>query len=112
MLTIPLWRRPEPFGFHLAQSHGLAVRWGTTWSAGISASARHVAKSPGLKGLVLPIGGLKEKIIAAKQAGIKTVILPHRNKKDIEDLPKEAKSKIKFTFVKNANEILKIALRK
>ena len=65
-----------------------------------------------LKGLVLPIGGLKEKIIAAKQAGIKTVILPHRNKKDIEDLPKEAKSKIKFTFVKNANEILKIALRK
>jgi len=65
-----------------------------------------------LKGLVLPIGGLKEKIIAAKQAGIKTVILPHRNKKDIEDLPKEARSKIKFTFVKNANEILKIALRK
>ena len=65
-----------------------------------------------MKGLVLPIGGLKDKIIAAKQAGIKTVILPHRNKKDIEDLPKEARSKIDFTFVKNVNEILKIALRK
>ena len=65
-----------------------------------------------LKGLVLPIGGLKEKIIAAKQAGIKTVILPQRNKKDIEDLPKEARSKINFTFVKNAKEILKTALRK
>ncbi len=65
-----------------------------------------------LKGLVLPIGGLNEKIIAAKQAGIKTVIIPQRNKKDIEELPKEAKSKIKFTFVKNANEILKIALKK
>ena len=49
-----------------------------------------------LKGLVLPIGGLKEKILAAKQAGIKTVILPARNKKDMEDMPKEAKSKMKF----------------
>ena len=63
-----------------------------------------------LRGLVLPIGGLKEKILAAKQAGIKTVILPARNKKDISEIPKEAKKGVKFAFVKNTDEVLKIAL--
>ena len=63
-----------------------------------------------LRGLVLPVGGLKEKILAAKQAGIKTVILPARNKKDIPEVPKEAKKGLKFEFVKNTNEALKIAL--
>jgi ATP-dependent Lon protease len=63
-----------------------------------------------LRGLVLPIGGLKEKILAAKRAGIKTVILPARNKKDLPEVPKEAKKGLKFKFVKNTNEVLKIAL--
>ncbi len=63
-----------------------------------------------LRGLVLPVGGLKEKILAAKQAGIKTVILPARNKKDLPEVPKEAKKGLKFAFVKNTNEALKIAL--
>jgi len=63
-----------------------------------------------LRGLVLPIGGLKEKILAAKQAGIKTVILPARNKKDLPEVPKEAKKGIKFEFVKNTGKALKIAL--
>jgi ATP-dependent Lon protease len=63
-----------------------------------------------LRGLVLPIGGLKEKILAAKQAGIKIVILPARNKKDLPEVPKEAKKGMKFKFVKNTNEVLKIAL--
>jgi ATP-dependent Lon protease len=63
-----------------------------------------------LRALVLPVGGLKEKILAAKQAGIKTVILPARNKKDIPDVPAEAKKGLKFKFVKTANEALKIAL--
>jgi len=63
-----------------------------------------------LRGLVLPIGGLKEKILAAKQAGIKTVILPARNKKDLTEVPKEAKKDLKFKFVKNTNETLKIAI--
>jgi ATP-dependent Lon protease len=63
-----------------------------------------------LRGLVLPIGGLKEKILAAKQAGIKTVILPARNKKDLPEVPKEAKKGLRFKFVKNTNELLKIAL--
>ncbi|UCG55906.1 MAG: endopeptidase La [Phycisphaerales bacterium] len=64
-----------------------------------------------LRGLVLPIGGLKEKILAAKQAGIKTVILPARNKKDLPEVPKEAKKGLKFEFVKNTNEALRIALK-
>ena len=63
-----------------------------------------------LRGLVLPVGGLKEKILAAKQAGIKTVILPQRNKKDLPEVPKEAKKGLKFEFVKNTNEVLKLAL--
>ena len=63
-----------------------------------------------LRGLVLPIGGLKEKILAAKQAGICTVILPARNKKDIPEVPKEAKKGLKFAFVKNTSEALKTAL--
>lgn len=63
-----------------------------------------------LKGLVLPIGGLKEKILGAKQAGIKTVILPQRNKKDLTEVPREAKSGMKFVFISNAREALKTAL--
>lgn len=63
-----------------------------------------------LRGLVLPVGGLKEKVLAAKQAGIKTVILPARNKKDLPEVPKEAKKGLKFEFVKNTDEALKIAL--
>jgi ATP-dependent Lon protease len=63
-----------------------------------------------LRGLVLPVGGLKEKILAAKQAGIKTVILPQRNKKDIPEVPTKAKKGLKFEFVKNTTEALKIAL--
>lgn len=60
-----------------------------------------------LKGLVLPIGGLKEKVLAAKQAGIKTVLLPKRNQQDLAEVPKEAKSEIRFLFVQTVQEILK-----
>ncbi|MHC4115907.1 MAG: endopeptidase La [Planctomycetota bacterium] len=63
-----------------------------------------------LRGLVLPVGGLKEKILAAKQAGIKTVILPERNTKDIPEIPKEAKKGIEFKFIKRTRDALKIAI--
>lgn len=63
-----------------------------------------------LKGLVLPIGGLKEKILAAKQAGIKTVILPKRNQKDLVEVPKEAQKGMKFVFVSKAQDVLKAAI--
>jgi len=64
-----------------------------------------------LRGLVLPIGGVKEKLLAAKQAGIKTVILPERNRKDLVDLPKDVMRGLKFEFVRNVDKVLKIALK-
>jgi ATP-dependent Lon protease len=63
-----------------------------------------------LKGLVLPIGGLKEKVLAAKQAGISTVVVPQRNKRDVEDLPREARRGMKFVYITKADEVLKTAL--
>jgi ATP-dependent Lon protease len=63
-----------------------------------------------LRGLVLPIGGLKEKTLAAKRAGIKQVIVPSRNEKDLPDIPDEVKNTLKFHFVKNVDEALEIAL--
>ncbi|MBC8108462.1 MAG: endopeptidase La [Anaerolineae bacterium] len=63
-----------------------------------------------LRGLVLPIGGLKEKTLAAKRAGIKEVIVPKRNEKDLPDLPEEVRKTLKFHFVSNIDEALEIAL--
>jgi ATP-dependent Lon protease len=65
-----------------------------------------------LRGLVLPIGGLKEKTLAAKRAGIKVVIVPKRNEKDMPDIPEEVRKTIEFHFVDNIDQVLKIALRK
>lgn len=64
-----------------------------------------------LRGLVLPIGGLKEKTLAAKRAGIKEVIVPKRNEKDMEDVPEEVKNTLKFHFVNTVDEVLQIALK-
>lgn len=63
-----------------------------------------------LRGLVLPIGGLKEKSLAAMRAGITTVIIPKQNEKDLVDIPEEAKQKIVFVPVENVDEVLKTAL--
>src|SRR4029077_2342084 len=63
-----------------------------------------------LRGLVLPIGGLKEKSLAALRAGISTVIMPKLNEKDLVDVPEEAKQKLKFVPVENVDEALAIAL--
>jgi ATP-dependent Lon protease len=63
-----------------------------------------------LRGRVLPIGGLKEKVLAAKQAGVKTVIIPIDNAKDVIKIPDEIKSGIEIIPVKSAEEVLKIAL--
>ena len=62
-----------------------------------------------LRGLVLPIGGLKEKTLAAKRAGIRQVIVPKRNEKDMPDIPEEVRNTLKFHFVENIDEVLKIA---
>ena len=63
-----------------------------------------------LRGRVLPIGGVREKVLAAHRAGLKTVILPEKNLKDLVDLPKTAKSELKIIPVKHMDEVLQIAL--
>jgi len=65
-----------------------------------------------LRGKALEIGGVKEKVIAGHRAGLKTIILPKENKKDMEDVPSKVKKEIKFIFVEKMEEVLKIALTK
>jgi len=65
-----------------------------------------------LRGRVLPIGGVKEKCLAALRAKITNIILPERNKKDIEDIPKDIRKKINFVFVKHMDDVLKVIFKK
>ncbi len=65
-----------------------------------------------LRGRVLEIGGVKEKVIAGHRAGLKTIILPKDNKKDMEDVPRNVQKDIKFVFVSLLEEVLKVALKK
>ena len=63
-----------------------------------------------LRGLVLPIGGVKEKVLAAVRAGISTVLLPERNRKDLDDIPKDAKDRIRFGWMQNVDDAITAAL--
>jgi ATP-dependent Lon protease len=63
-----------------------------------------------LRGLVLPIGGVKEKTLAALRAGIKTVMLPKRNEKDLEDVPAEARKKLEFVFLEKVEDAIRTAI--
>jgi ATP-dependent Lon protease len=63
-----------------------------------------------LRGLVLPIGGVKEKTLAALRAGIKTVMLPKKNEKDLEDVPAEARAKLQFVFLERVEEAVRTAI--
>ena len=65
-----------------------------------------------LRGVVLPVGGIKEKVLAAHRAGIKTIILPKWNKKDLDDIPLAVRKAMTFHFVDDMREVLKIALDK
>jgi len=64
-----------------------------------------------LRGRVLPIGGLKEKTLAAKRMGIRKVIVPKRNKKDLEEIPKYIKKDMEFVFAETMDQVLKVALK-
>jgi ATP-dependent Lon protease len=64
-----------------------------------------------LRGMVLPVGGIKEKVLAALAAGIEQVILPSRNKKDVEEVPLEAKRQLQFYFIDDVNEAMKVAIQ-
>jgi ATP-dependent Lon protease len=63
-----------------------------------------------LRGKVLPVGGIKEKVLAAHRAGIRSVILPRRNERDVEDVPEELRRQLAFVFVDDAEEVLRHAL--
>ncbi len=63
-----------------------------------------------LRGRVLPVGGLKEKVLAAHRAGIKKILLPRENEKDLEEIPKKIKSRLDFIFVEHMDEVLEEAL--
>jgi ATP-dependent Lon protease len=64
-----------------------------------------------LRGRVLPIGGVKEKVLAAHRAGLKTIILPRRNEKDLADVPKPLQEQLNFVFVDRIEDVLNVALR-
>jgi ATP-dependent Lon protease len=63
-----------------------------------------------LRGLVLPVGGIKEKILAAKQAGIREVVLPERNRRHLGEVPADARKDMRFTFARTLDDVLKAAL--
>jgi ATP-dependent Lon protease len=64
-----------------------------------------------LRGKVLPIGGVKEKVLAAHRAGLKQVILPRRNEPDLDDVPEEVRKSISFTLADSVDDVLKAALQ-
>ena len=64
-----------------------------------------------LRGSVLPVGGIKDKVLAASRSGIKHVILPERNEKDLDDIPENVRKKLTFHFVGKMEEALDIALK-
>jgi ATP-dependent Lon protease len=63
-----------------------------------------------LRGKVLPVGGIKEKVLAAHRAGIRAIILPSRNERDVEDVPEELRRQLRFVFVDEAEQVLREAL--
>jgi ATP-dependent Lon protease len=64
-----------------------------------------------LRGRLLPIGGIREKALAARRAGIKTFILPSKNKGDLQEIPRKLRQNIKFILVDHVDEVLDVVLR-
>jgi len=65
-----------------------------------------------LRGRVLPVGGIKDKCLAALRAGITTIVIPERNRKDLEEIPKNIRKQLKFIFVKHMDDVLKVVFAK
>ena len=63
-----------------------------------------------LRGVVLPVGGIKEKCVAASRAGIKTVILPARNRRDLEEIPESVRKRLEFVWAEKIEDVLARAL--
>ena len=112
----------ERFDVHIHVPHGATPKDGP--SAGIAIatalvsvlSERKVSRDVAmtgeitLRGNILPIGGLKEKALAALSHGIKKVVIPYENIKDLEEIPKDQRNQLKFIPVKHVTEVLQIAL--
>ncbi|HBT04591.1 MAG TPA: endopeptidase La, partial [Thermodesulfobacterium commune] len=64
-----------------------------------------------LRGKILPVGGIKEKSLAALRKGIKNVLIPAKNSKDLEDIPKELREKINFILVSHLDEVIKLVVK-
>jgi ATP-dependent Lon protease len=63
-----------------------------------------------LRGVVMPVGGIKEKCVAAARAGIRTVILPARNRRDLEDIPESVRTRLEFVWAEKIDDVLARAL--
>jgi ATP-dependent Lon protease len=63
-----------------------------------------------LRGKVLPVGGIKEKVLAAHRAGVRRILLPAENEKDLEDIPADVRADLSFHLVSYADEVLRLAL--
>ena len=63
-----------------------------------------------LRGQVLPVGGIKEKVLAAHRFGLKKVILPERNEADLDDLPEEVRKEMEFVFAETVDDVINAAL--
>jgi len=64
-----------------------------------------------LRGMVLPVGGIKEKVLAARRAGIETIIMPEKNRKDLEEIPKKNIKDMNFHFVKDIDDVIDLAIK-
>ena len=71
-----------------------------------------MSREHSLRGRILPIGGVREKVLAAHRAGLKTVLLPEKNMKDLVELPRTARSELKIIPIKHMDDVLAIALSK
>ena len=89
---------------------------GITMTTALASLATNRAVSPefgmtgevSLRGVVLPIGGLPEKLMAAQRAGLKKILIPEENVRDLEDVPEEVKSKLTIVPVKNVDQVLEV----
>ena len=109
------------FRFHLHVPEGATPKDGPSAGVTIVTALLSLAKNQpirkdlamtgelSLRGKVLPVGGIKEKVIAAKRAGVTTVILPSDNKKDWDDLSEQIKTDVNVHFAENYDEVYKIA---
>ena len=106
---------PHPGGRH-PQGRALGRRddvhgaWCRCSRASRSAPTSAMTGEITLRGLVLPVGGIKEKVLAAHRAGIKRILMPERNRKDMVDVPPQARDEMEFIFIKRMEDILQYAL--